>query len=172
VAAGSNPPSLTNIQCRLFFAANDGTFGVELWGVHPTAVEQVLVNEGSAQRSMVQSLTVVFSGLVTAQDGAFELLRHGVGPVGLSVALSVLDGRTVALLTFVGDEVVAGSLADGNYTLTIHGDLLRDTLGRRLDPDGDGAEGGDRTDGFFRYFGDADGDRDVDDQDEQLFQST
>jgi hypothetical protein len=135
-------------------------------------VEGLLLNDGSAQRSRVTSLTVTFNGVLTLDPGAFELLRQGGGLVSLDVAASVVDGRTVAVLTFAGEDVVAGSLADGNYTLTLRADLLRDAAGRPLDGDGDGTPGGDRVESFFRYFGDSDGDRDVDEADQALFDST
>jgi len=81
----------------------------------------------------------------------------------------VLSGQTVAVLTFVGREFVGGSLADGNYALTVLADRVHDRWGRELDGDGDGSAGGDRADGFFRLFGDSDGDGDVDWQDRDLF---
>ena len=84
---------------------------------------------------------------------------------------SVVDGRTVAVLTFTGSGIIGGSLADGNYTLTIRGDHIRDEVGRELDGDRDGNGGGDRVDAFFRLFGDSDGDRDVDGLDRDLFRS-
>jgi hypothetical protein len=132
----------------------------------------VVVNDGSAQRSMVSSLTATFDGLVTIYSGAFELRQQGGGMVDLNVATSVSNGRTVAVLTFSGPEITGGSLVDGNYTLTIHGDRIRDVDGRQLDLDGDGVAGGDRSDSFFRFFGDSDGDRDVDLDDAARFLST
>src|SRR5215472_368777 len=80
-------------------------------------------------------------------------------------------GKTVAVLTFAGAEFVGGSLADGSYTLTVLADHAHDRWGRELDGDGDGSAGGDRVDGFFRLFGDSDGDRDVDWLDRDLFRS-
>src|SRR5262249_41058958 len=71
--------------------------------------------------------------------------------------------------TFTGSDVVAGSLADGNYVLAVRADLVHDRWGRLLDGDGDGTAGGDRVDGFHRLFGDADGDGDVDGQDRDQF---
>jgi len=52
--------------------------------------------------------------------------------------------------------------ADDSYTLTVRSDRVHDRWGRELDGNGDGSAGGDRTDHFFRLFGDADGDGDVD----------
>lgn len=129
---------------------------------NPPTVESVVVNDGAAQRSMVTSVTVTFDRVVTLDPGAFDL-RHGDGgAVGLSVATSVAGGRTIAVVTFTGPGVVAGSLADGTYTLTIRAGHVRDLVGRELDGDGDGNGGGDRAAQFHHLFGDSDGDRDVD----------
>src|SRR5207244_4369532 len=97
--------------------------------------------DGSAQRSMVNSLTVTIDRVVTLDPGAFELRRSDGSLVSVSVAASVVDGRTVAILTITG-----GSLADGNYTLTVRGDHVRDRAGRELDGDADGNSGGDSVD--------------------------
>jgi arylsulfatase A-like enzyme len=129
---------------------------------NPPTVETVVVNDGSDQRSVVKSLTVTFDRAVTFDPGAFGLRRQDGTAVGLNVAASVVGGRTVVVLTFTGSGVVGGSLADGNYTLTIRGDHIRDGVGRELDGDRDGNGGGDRSDTLFRLYGDRDGDRDVD----------
>jgi len=135
----------------------------------PVMIEGIVVNDGSEQRSMVRSLTVTFDSLVNFDSNAFELKRQDGSLVALSVATSNLNARTVAHLTFSGLDILGGSLADGNYSLTVHGDLIYDALGRSLDGDGDGAEGGDRVAGFHREFGDADGDGDTDQTDFQSF---
>jgi hypothetical protein len=151
-------------------APDDGDSPVQT--IAPARVAGVAVNDGSAQRSMVNSLTVTFDGPVALDPGAFALSRQDGSPVGLTVSASVVDGRTVAVLTFTGPEIVGGSLADGSYTLTVRGDLVHDRWGRELDGDGDGAAGGDRVDGFSRLFGDTDGDGDVDQVDRDLFRSS
>jgi len=135
-------------------------------------VTSIVINDGSAQRSKINSLTVTFDGLVTIDPGAFELRRMGMNrPIDLTVALSEIDGRTVALLKFKGTGVQHGSLKDGNYTLTIRGDKVRDASGNLLDGDGDGLAGGNYADEFFRLFGDTDGDGDVDNADKAVFKS-
>src|SRR5262245_18142831 len=120
---------------------------------------------------MVTSLTVTFGGEVTL-DGAFRLRRQDDHLVGVDVATSVVNAQTVALLTFAGPEIVAGSLADGNYTLTIRADRVHDRAGRQLNGDGNGTAGGDRRDACFRLLGDSDGDRDVDGHDLLRFLGT
>jgi hypothetical protein len=150
-------------------APDDGNSPVQT--VAPARVAGVAVNGGSAQRSMVNSLTVTFDGPVTLDPGAFELSRQNGSPVELNVAASVVNGQTVAVLTFAGPEVVGGSLADGSYTLTVRADRVHDRFGRALDGDGDGSAGGDRVDGFFRLFGDSNGDGHVDGLDRAAFRS-
>src|SRR4029077_16665845 len=60
---------------------------------------------------------------------------------------------------------------DGSYVLTVRADHVHDRWGRELDGDGDGASGSDSLNSFFRLFGDADGDHDVDQHDRDLFRS-
>jgi hypothetical protein len=135
-------------------------------------VQSVVVNDGSAQRSMVNSLTVTFSTVVHLDPGAFELVRQEGGVIQLDVSESVVDGHSVDTLTFSGAGIVGGSLADGHYTLTIHGGLVHDGFGQALDGAGTGVGGSDRVDTFFRLFGDADGDGHVDLGDLRSFFST
>jgi len=121
-----------------------------------------VVNDGSAQRSMVTSLTVTFSTVVHLDPGAFELDRQGGGVIDLSIAEAVVGGHTVDTITFVGAGIIGGSLADGHYTLTIHGDHIHDDFGQALDGAGTGVEGSDRTYTFLRLFGDSNGNGHVD----------
>jgi hypothetical protein len=137
----------------------------------PRKVESVVVNDGSAQRSMVTRITVTFSGAAVLDPGGIELRRQDGRLVDTQVAISVVGGKTVAVLTFAGAEFVGGSLADGNYTLTVRADRVHDRWGRELDGDGNGSSGGDRVDSLFRLFGDSDGNGDVDRLDRDLFRS-
>ena len=125
-------------------------------------VASVVINDGSAQRSMVTSLTVTFSTVVTLDPGAFELVRQEGGAIQFDVSEAVVDGHSVDTLTFTGPGIIGGSLADGHYALTIHGNLVHDEFGQGLDGAGTGVAGSDRVDTFFRLFGDADGDGHVD----------
>jgi hypothetical protein len=150
-------------------APDDGNSPVQT--IAPARVAGVAVNDGSAQRSMVNSLTVTFDGPVTLDPGAFELRREDGSLVQVSVATSVANGHLVAVLTFAGPDVVGGSLADGSYTLTVRADRVHDRWGRELDGDGDGSAGGDRADGFHRLFGDSDGDGGAGWTDRDLFRS-
>jgi N-acetylglucosamine-6-sulfatase len=145
--ATADPGHIANLSRRLAeLAVSHGD---------PAKIESVVVNDGSAQRSMVNSLTITFDRVVTFDPGAFGLQRDDGSEIGLNVAASVVGGRTVAVLTFSGSDIIGGSLADGNYTLTLWGDQIRDLVGRELDGDHDGNGGGDRVDAFF-LFGDGD----------------
>jgi hypothetical protein len=111
-------------------------------------VDRVVVNDGSAQRSMVTSLTVHFDRPVRLQDGAVSL-RDSAGrtyPVLLGPA-----GSTALTITFGGPGVVGGSLPDGRYTLTVK-------AGAVSDPGTGGVMPGDFTFAFTRLFGDLTGD--------------
>jgi N-acetylneuraminic acid mutarotase len=143
----------------------------EIFTEPPVRVQSVVVNDGSAQRSMVNSLTVTFDQVVILDAGALELGQEGGGPIDVLVSTSVISGKTVAVLTFARADVIGGSLADGAYTLTLRADRIHDRLGRELDGDGDGTPGGNRVNNFFRLFGDSDGDGDVDQLDRDLFRS-
>jgi len=163
IYATADPGHITDLSRRLAeLAVSTG---------NPPKIDSVVINDGSDQRSMVNSLTITFDRVVTLDPGAFGLQREDGSAVGLNVETSVVSGRTVAVLTFTGSGIIGASLADGGYTLTIRGNHIRDEVGRELDGDRDGNGGGDRTDAFFRLFGDSDGDRDVDGLDRDLFRS-
>jgi arylsulfate sulfotransferase len=162
----ANKPEYRSYRLRtLYEGVDDALAGA------PRTVESVVLNDGSAQRSMVNRISVTFNGAAILDPGAMELRRQDGSLVGAQVSISLIDGKTVAVLTFAGPEFVGGSLADGSYTLTVRGDHVHDRWGRELDGDGDGSAGGDRADGFRRLFGDSDGDGDVDRLDRHFFRS-
>jgi hypothetical protein len=162
----ANVPEYRTFRMRTLYEGTDDALAGG-----PTAVASVVLNDGSAQRSMIDSITVTFGGAAILDPGAIELRRQDGSLVDARVNISLVGGRTVAVLTFAGPEFVGGSLADGSYTLTVRADRVHDRWGRELDGNGDGLAGGDRVDGFFRLFGDADGDGRVDEQDRQAFRS-
>jgi hypothetical protein len=163
-------------------------------------VGSIQVNDGSAQRSEVRSITVTFNGPVSFAGGngsaaaAFELDHLGDPTDGtfgtpravtLSAAVSSNGaGQTVVTLMFSGSETdsfsaqngAAASLADGRYRLTIFSANV--SL-----PDGSHLSGGTNyvspTDAFgvaglhlYRLFGDGNGDGVVDSTDFAFFRST
>jgi hypothetical protein len=162
----ANTPEYRTFRMRTLYEGTDDA----LAGA-PMTVASVVLNDGSAQRSMINSITVTFSGVAVLDPGAIELRGQDGSLVDAQVNISLVGGRTVAVLTFAGTEFVGGSLSDGRYTLTVRADRVHDRWGRELDGDGDGEAGGDRVDGFFRLFGDSDGDGRVDEQDRRAFRS-
>jgi hypothetical protein len=149
--------------------------------VQPIAprVQSVAVNNGAIQRSRVTSLSVTFDSVVSFSGtvaSAFTLTRTGGGSVAFSASTSVIGGVTVVTLTnFTGTETQFGSLSDGRYTLTALAAQIS-AGGVLLDGDGDGLPGDNFTfgdaQGLFRFFGDINGDRNVDIADFGLFSST
>ena len=106
-----------------FYTYNaDGERVSDLDGVEQNAaVGPVLViNDGSAKRSMIDSLTVVFPTAVTLSSGVFSLENTTTDTTfGLTVTNPSGDGKTY-LLSFTGDSGLSnGSLPDGTYTLNI-----------------------------------------------------
>ena len=149
-------------------------YDTELITIKPLPfVTDIVVNDGSAQRSMVTRLTVNFSVPVTIDPNAFDLRRRDGTQVGLIERLAA-DGRSV-VLTFTGSGIIGSSLADGLYTLTVHGDKIHDRLGQALYADANGTqliERGNYVDSAIeRLFGDADGDGDVDNSDVFAFKA-
>jgi subtilisin-like proprotein convertase family protein len=133
-------------------------------------VELVTVGTG-AQRSRVNQLTVLFDSTVAVNPGAFAVSKRG--PEGGVVEVEYTTdtdefNRTVATITFGGAFFQNDSLVDGNYELRINALRVRDATGNPIDGNRDGFAGGDylfgetEADGFFRHFGDVDGDREVD----------
>jgi hypothetical protein len=144
-------------------------------GIPPTETYQV--NDGSAQRSMVDSVTLTFSTRVDLDPGAFQLTERQPrgGPIDLSSLLNLgvaLDsqGRTVVTLTFAGSGIVGGSLPDGWFDLATIGTKVHDHVtGVALDGAGTGVAGSNQVDSFFRLFGDSLGRGQVDDRDRTAF---
>jgi ELWxxDGT repeat protein len=162
--ADSSPQDLTRVGGQLFFTADDKAHGRELWVLQtPPVVDTVVINDGSAQRSMVTQVTVTFSDVLTLDTSGIELVSQDGQDVPFDVATSVVDGRLVAVLTFSGPDVIGGSLPDGTYTLIVHAGAAVDRIGQQLD--------GDQVTTFFRLFGDADGDGHVDFADLYRFRS-
>jgi uncharacterized delta-60 repeat protein len=133
-----------------------------------TTTASAQVNDGSAQRSRVTSLTIRFSDQVAFNgppDQAFTLVRNGGGAVFFTAAVSIQNGATVVTLDhFTGPDTEFGSLVDGRYTLTALGAQIS-AGGQALDGDADGTAGGNfvfnDTQGLYRLFGDVNGDQTV-----------
>lgn len=175
--AGNNSLGLTSDQRGLGFGRVSG-LGADIgaFEVQVPRVSSVRINDGSAQRSMVTSLTVTLSTPVTfagAVRDAFTLMRTAGGAVAFTATSAVVNGVTVVTLSnFTGAMTQFGSLADGRYTLTALAGQIG-AAGTALDGDGDGLPGGNyafgEAQGLFRFYGDINGDRRVNIADFGLF---
>jgi hypothetical protein len=119
----------------------------------PPSVPGFAVNGGAAQRSMVTGLTVEFNTEVTLQPGALVLTdAAGVPVAGVTPqwVTALVNGRTVATVTFTGPAVQAGSLADGRYRLVVRADRVTNALGVPM--------AADQAIAFHRLYGDVTGD--------------
>lgn len=153
-------------------SASDGEFEIQK-NLFINVIEEALpvaisIGGGTSQRSMITDAVLTFDQTVNIQEGAFELVKRGPdgGAVTVTPAIDNSTGRTIVTLSFSGEFVSGGgSLADGNYQITVRSDLISTLSGDALDGDGDGEAGGnfvfgdEERDGFFRLFGDNNGDR-------------
>jgi hypothetical protein len=171
ISAGSNILALAYDQrgpgfIRSSGATDIGAFEVQLPPPPPTVLD-LKIDDGTVQRSMIDSLTITFSEAVTitgAIANAFSLHRDSAPPPGPGaeqggvtglVNLSAVQAGNVVTLTFnnsgpnpingVGLPNVVGnpptmSLPDGRYTLTIDASKVTGVNGA-LDGNGDGTGG-------------------------------
>jgi subtilisin-like proprotein convertase family protein len=165
-----------------------GAFGLNFGQRNiPATIANVIVGDGTAQRSMVTQVKVVFDSIVNfvgAPSAAFQLVRTGPGsPSGIpdgvvTLAAAVTNaGHTEVLLTFSGpltETAISKSLIDGRYTLTV---IASQFAGAGFDGNNNGVAGDDYvlassgTTGVFRLFGDSDGNALVNSNDFAVFRS-
>jgi Bacterial pre-peptidase C-terminal domain/Dockerin type I domain len=139
--------------------------------VAPIVVQGTQVNDGSAQRSMVQSLTVSFNHAVTLDAGAFTIVLHanstingqtgqtaGTVPV---LGWTTSDGGLTYVITFSGAGVLNNSIADGLYDLRLDHTKTHDATSQTLATD--------YLFSFYRLFGDFNGDGTVNNADSFQF---
>lgn len=144
-------------------AALDGEvedYLVEIVTGAPT-VESVVINDGEAQRSSVDRVTLTFDRVVQIASDAFHFRNTTTDEaVEADPDVTESDGKTVVDFAFLPGLSVAawGTLLDGAYELVIDASMVT-SLGTQLDGDADGGAGGDHvfTDSFFRRYGDATG---------------
>src|SRR5262249_38519362 len=151
------------------FVMNDGTFdsatatSTVVWPAIALAqapqVNGDLTALAGAQRSMVNDIVYTFNHPVSLGSGAFTIALHAnvtvdgtdgqtVGPVP-SLSYASPDGGITWVVTFSGNGVVNGSIADGVYDITLNHAQVSDDAGQVL--------AADQVDTFFRMFGDTHG---------------
>ncbi|HWE97953.1 MAG TPA: IPT/TIG domain-containing protein [Tepidisphaeraceae bacterium] len=142
------------------------------------ALLSTTIDDGSAQRSEVRSLTFAFSAPVSLAAGAITLslsnaagsgsgTNDGSAPSDASSALGTpasSDGGLTWVVPIVATSAFSsfGSLTDGVYTATIHAALVTDVFNQHL-------AGGDQTKVFHRLYGDNNGDKRVNSLDYGMF---
>ncbi|WP_158222512.1 SdrD B-like domain-containing protein [Rhodopirellula sp. MGV] len=140
----------------------------------------VTINDGSGQRSQVQSVTVEFDTDVILEDGAITVHRRGTngGLVGTIISPSSGTPSRTFVLAFEGAFAEYGSLVDGNFELRVDAAKIVSVDGFGLDANRDGLAGDDfvfgdqESDQFFRFYGDVNGDRSVNGTDFLFFRGT
>ena len=146
-------------------AVNSAAATVNIAVSAPPQVQSVVINDGSIQRSIIRSITITFDTLVTVDNGAFTLVRgDGLSPAKTRTVTTV-NGESAVTLTFSGSGTAYGSLGDGIWTLKVLRSRIHRADDRTVVMDADYAST------FHRFFGDSDGDRDVDDTDQAAFNS-
>jgi len=150
---------------------NEAVFSTDIFYNQDAAAEKNFSTDLTGQRSMVRRVQVVFDGdvpvpLGAVTDGSFVVTKRGTtnNNIGVTVVSRSSDGvKTTVVLGFTSGTQTSGSLADGIYRLTINYGILN--------IDGDGLIGSTKTINFHRFFGDSDGDRDVDANDSKNYKA-
>jgi hypothetical protein len=124
-------------------------------------IERVVINNNQTQRSRFLNVQVYFSDLVTLDRNAFELYLGNKRFTVSSFFTTTIDGKTVATLQFPARNLAGLSLPDGQYRLITKARAVHGRSGLLMEAD--------RTDMFFRRFGDVNGDGVVDNSDFAVF---
>lgn len=116
-------------------------YGTELWKWDLTAtattptpapapapkVLSTQVNDGSAQRSMVKTLTVKFDAAVTVDPAGVVIYNVAGNTTAFSQQLSTVNGKTTLTITFPNQP--GGSIGDGRWTLRINAGAVKNQTG-------------------------------------------
>ncbi|WP_149497533.1 right-handed parallel beta-helix repeat-containing protein [Roseiconus lacunae] len=154
----------------LYVEATDGRGATDLALINIALQNQIevvsaTVDDGTAQRSVVRSLTIRFDAVVTLSADAIEIETQSGETIAPIITTHNELGRTIATLTFAGDMVDAsGALLDGRYSIRIQRE--------KIESDSASVMASDFVDDFFRLLGDGDGDQDVDASDLARFSRT
>ena len=132
----------------------------------PPTVESRVLGDGSSQRSTILSITLTFSGSVWASISMTDLVleNHSTGETIMPWNLDMVFDPLSTTATWSFSHLPGGRLPDGNYTATIAADDIVAPSGTPMTAD--------YTFEFHSFFGDVDGDRDVDFADLFRFRKT
>jgi hypothetical protein len=136
-------------------SANIGAQGAE----QPPTVRSFVINGGNPQRSMVTSISIVFSADVGAslQAGDLHLTNLTMNTALNGAQFTYSAATRTGTWTFPAE--FGKSLPDGNYLAFLRPADVVGPTGLQLVPNAGSTTWSTK---FFRYFGDFDGDRDVD----------
>lgn len=187
------PTSQENLAHILDDVAIAGTYRYRLTYFPELSVETVMVNGALTQRSNIEKVDVSFStaanfdeligdGTITDVVSVWKRSTSGDTQVPLSVGRFTWNETpnrlTIDLTTDIGGPAVQSILTDGNYELRIVTESVTPTMGPGALADTDGEVDGVfhygtvATDFFYQLRGDGNGDRLVNDADEQLIRNS
>lgn len=128
------------------------TISIESW---PT-VQQIIVNDGSAHRSVVTSVAAQFDEAVLVTMDSFELWNLTTGQQVAPGSMALTLSTRKATLKF--PSLPGQSLPEGRYVLRLKAANITDKVGHRFDGNGDRIPGDDYEFRFHCLPGDVDGD--------------
>lgn len=160
VNAGTAPGAIVDLEGNFLAASASVGFTVAPPQPNPS-LNAVIVNDGSAQRSLVARLTVQFDQPVSLGAGALQVIANGPDLLpnpGLIISPTPSPSlfADTYVITFTGAATVNGSgssLRDGNYLLNIQRTLVVNAINNSplsAPPVS-----------FHRFYGDVNGDREV-----------
>jgi hypothetical protein len=137
---------------------------IDLSPAAPPVASAFQVNDGSAQRAMVTSLTVTFNEPVTLASNAITLnllSQTGGASTPVSFVVTSKNGGAAWVLTFTDASDVGGSLPDGAYELSVNAGGVTSTQGIAMTSSQNFT--------FWRLYGDFEGTGEVNGSDFSLF---
>lgn len=139
----------------VLLSANAGAQGAE----QPPTVRSFVINGGAPQRSMVTSIVILFSADVGAslQAGDLHITNLTMNTALTGAQFTYSAATRTGTWTFPAE--FGKSLPDGNYLAFLRPADVVGPTGLQLVPNAGSTTWSTK---FFRYFGDFDGDRDVD----------
>lgn len=193
VFASSNPDEMVEINGTIYFVADNGSAGRELFkmtrqapvvsGIAISLESGELPVVDSLQRSTVDRITLAFDSVVELPANAITLRNRTTNTdvTSLQIDVSTQQGQTIVEITFGSGPSVLdrdpsstnpsgllNSLVDGYYDLRVAAAGISSIESGAIMA-ADLVHGDEAVDRFYRYFGDRDGDGDVDINDYTLF---